>query len=1004
VSTGWYIDDIEIVSNVQNYYCDKDGDSHMSRLVDGWCNTENCIPADCQAAAGDDCNDREPASFPGNTEVCDGIDNNCDAVIDEGFDADGDGIADCFDNCPDIANESQLDSDGDGAGDACDQGLIPDCTGLSFGQCETELANANFIVGVVTYGYSDTVQVDHVISQNPAGGTVEGAGTTVDLLVSSGIRMIEVPDVVGQVQTDAEAIISGAGLVVGAIYFDYSATVPAGYVLSQDPSAGSQLPEGRPVDLVISSGFVGLELLPAEDSVSIGGWNEFHLTVKNHKGSPVDLTLSLDGLPAAWYTLSQTSLSMIAGEEKGVTLSIHIPEDCAITPADYPFTANAAVAGDPAAYNTAGMLSVVQNPILSTLFPEHGDVIGSNDVLFSWLSDAPGTTEVYFWMEGDAGFTLFDDLPGLSHVLGIGNLQRSSNYEWYARTATTCGETVSEVRSLHIGAGIVFRNTPYDFNIERDYDQIRTIMVQNIDDVPHDLMVTLINENDDLIAGFRGEGSVDLPITLQPTELKEVEVAFHAQDAEQSEYYVRFKAYADADTLNPIVTYEDAVVNVRQPVFNLQLEEISNNSFTLTNTFRLTNAGDPITDISVYGDDVNRPFMNFHPEIEHLRLGTGESVEFAVLAEGQFDAEITASGVEQQVTIISHFGCADGTQPFKVSIDQPKICKEIRGTYCTNRPNINIPFMLPGGFGEADVDRAGLQTRFVRRSGWRHRPHDVTVQMNHNTVFQLFNTVPDGLYVSSLLPSYLNYAETGSAANAIQVRTRHMNGGHYVVTTDFTVGLDLNSPIETMVCAVDQNDAEIRAQEKLSGLGCDLMYCPWIMGLETFDADTGQPKTAFRQGETILFDVMVYNPDNTGRTIDLAIAIDDDPADAIPAHVIYQTVVLPPEGESMHSLEFVIPGSFSNGIYYVSASLTGNECHKETGNIYSFVIDTKWKGDMNSDGVVEISDVILLLRMALDLDPDAPCADINDDGVVNIEDVILTLRMALGLDGYLECI
>ena len=48
----------------------------------------------------DDCDDRDANIFPGNTEICDGVDNNCDGTIDEGVtltlyaDTDGDGFGD----------------------------------------------------------------------------------------------------------------------------------------------------------------------------------------------------------------------------------------------------------------------------------------------------------------------------------------------------------------------------------------------------------------------------------------------------------------------------------------------------------------------------------------------------------------------------------------------------------------------------------------------------------------------------------------------------------------------------------------------------------------------------------------------------------------------------------------------------------------------------------------------------------------------------------------------
>lgn len=57
-----------------------------------------CRDSDGDGSRCDDCDDRDPARFPGATEACDGRDNDCDGTVDEGvltaffFDNDGDGI------------------------------------------------------------------------------------------------------------------------------------------------------------------------------------------------------------------------------------------------------------------------------------------------------------------------------------------------------------------------------------------------------------------------------------------------------------------------------------------------------------------------------------------------------------------------------------------------------------------------------------------------------------------------------------------------------------------------------------------------------------------------------------------------------------------------------------------------------------------------------------------------------------------------------------------------
>ena len=92
---------------------DVDGDGY------GYPGTPNCA-----GGADEDCDDADPAIFPGAAEdPCDGIDSDCDGTVDELGDADGDGYSPCQGDCDD--NDDFVHP---GASEMCD-GVDNNCNG-----------------------------------------------------------------------------------------------------------------------------------------------------------------------------------------------------------------------------------------------------------------------------------------------------------------------------------------------------------------------------------------------------------------------------------------------------------------------------------------------------------------------------------------------------------------------------------------------------------------------------------------------------------------------------------------------------------------------------------------------------------------------------------------------------------------------------------------------------------------------------------------------------------
>ncbi len=131
---------------------------------------------------------------------------------------------------------------------------VPNVVGMSQADAQAAILAAGFSVGNVVQGSSATVPAGLVMGQNPVAGAMALPGAAVELAVSQGPQPVAVPNVVGRTQSDAQAVITGAGFSVGTTTQAYSPTVPAGSVIGQDPAAGTVMVPGTAVNFVVSQG------------------------------------------------------------------------------------------------------------------------------------------------------------------------------------------------------------------------------------------------------------------------------------------------------------------------------------------------------------------------------------------------------------------------------------------------------------------------------------------------------------------------------------------------------------------------------------------------------------------------------------------------------------------------------------------------------------------------------------------------------------------------------
>jgi serine/threonine-protein kinase len=126
---------------------------------------------------------------------------------------------------------------------------VPDVTGRDPAAASALLSGAGFQVTTVPTP-SDTVPPNQVIGTDPPAGTPLPRGTTVNLLVSTGPNLVDVPNVVGQPRATAEQLLNGTLGFGVQVSFANGGPTKKGIVIAQNPTGG-QAPKGSTVAIVV---------------------------------------------------------------------------------------------------------------------------------------------------------------------------------------------------------------------------------------------------------------------------------------------------------------------------------------------------------------------------------------------------------------------------------------------------------------------------------------------------------------------------------------------------------------------------------------------------------------------------------------------------------------------------------------------------------------------------------------------------------------------------------
>jgi serine/threonine-protein kinase len=164
---------------------------------------------------------------------------------------------------------------------------VPDVVGSGRAEAQRVLKAAGFEVEIDERESSFDNQ-NRIMGQDPSSGARAEVGSGVTITVGTGPSSVPVPRLYGNTPAQAESVLQGAGLRLGAQSRDYNSDVAEGSIYFQNPSGGENVEPGTTVDVAVSLGpeqvevpeVYGLSVAAAQTALSNAGLNSTPIEVE----------------------------------------------------------------------------------------------------------------------------------------------------------------------------------------------------------------------------------------------------------------------------------------------------------------------------------------------------------------------------------------------------------------------------------------------------------------------------------------------------------------------------------------------------------------------------------------------------------------------------------------------------------------------------------------------------------------------------------------------------